>query len=421
MDIPSLWMTLLLLIGSCGFARADATDSRRTEDARRWFIAAGIAGGMGFWLQASIQLILVAGTLGALFLQSIFPDPADDDMPRLWRAWAGAGRLAAGLLPAIATAALVVFGGERFFLLSAPLLRRIHAQIGEFAPLLGFFKGTEATSLLYLFGLLPFVALGAFPLLRFRNVPVSAKNNLGLALVPALLAAILCLRHMRYAGLLGIALLSVAVAALLALDGAGFRRGKAAVLAALAIGCGIGLAMEFRLARNAWNHPLSQSLLRGQIIWRDIARELAELPGFPGSRVVCGFDEAPALQFYAGVATTGGFYWENAAGLRAATDFFSSLDDAAARRLLQDRGISWVVLDGRPQNVASWHFNRHGDVADAGVRASLAFRLATRTGVPPWLEQIPPSRIPLATQAAFLVYRVKPLLGPAPPPAEPTP
>jgi len=45
-------------------------------------------------------------------------------------------------------------------------------------------------------------------------------------------------------------------------------------------------------------------------------------------------------------------------------------------------------------------------VPDEEVRASLAFRLATRTRIPAWLKQVPFAEIPLTAQASFVVYRV---------------
>jgi asparagine N-glycosylation enzyme membrane subunit Stt3 len=462
-DVFSLWMPLLLLGGLDGL-RADASS------ARRWFVAAGVAGGLGLWLQASLQLIVVAAALAALFLRSVLAPvgaaPEEDEAARCWRAWAVAGALVslavylleyfpahlglrlevnhplyalawwgatesslqirrmrragrfstrrvavllAGLLPALLTAGLIARGGERFFLLSSPLLRRIHAQIGEFAPLLALFQGSARWSLLYLFGLLPFVALGGLPLLVSRRIPAPTKTGLGLAFASALLAAVLCLRHVRYASLLALALWAAAAAGLLALEAGAFsRRWKSAVLGALAVGCGLAGGVEFRQARAALEQPLAQTGLRSQIILRDVARELAGLPGFAGSRVLCGYDEAPALQAFADVATTGGLYWENLAGLRAATLVFSATDDAEARRVLAERGMGWIVLNGTPRSVAAWTFNRRGAVDEAAVRASLAFRLATRSGVPSWLEQIPFDRLPLATLGSFVVYRVIP-------------
>jgi len=475
-DVFSLWMPLLLLGGLEGLRAGRAS-------ARRWFLAAGIAGGIGLWLQASLQLILVAGALAALFLRAAGAPPAapgeEDETARCWRAWAVAGALVslgaylleyfpahlgwrlevnhplyalawwgateamlhvrrirrdkrlsaaraaallAGLLPAVLAAGLIRWGGERFFLLSSPLLQRIHAQIGEFAPLLALFQGSARWSLLYLFGLLPFVALGGLPLLLDRKLPAPTKTGLGVALASALLAAGLCLRHVRYASLLALALWAVAAAVLLALEAGAFpRRWKSAVLAALAAGCAIGIVVEFRQARAALERPLAQPVLRSQIILRDVARELAGLPGFAGSRVLCGYDEAPALHAFAGVATTGGLYWENLAGLRAATLVFSATGDAEARRLVAERGLAWIVLNGTPQSVAAWTFNRRGAVDEAAVRASLAFRLATRTRIPPWLEQVPFERLPLATLGSFVVYRVIPETAGPPDRAAPAP
>jgi len=103
-DIPALWMLLFLLFGVVGRSNSNGKDTLASERTRRtWFLASGIMGGVGLWLQASHQLILIAGTLSALFLWVLFSRPAlpsssnimgsDLPSPDLWRLWASSGAL----------------------------------------------------------------------------------------------------------------------------------------------------------------------------------------------------------------------------------------------------------------------------------------------------------------------------------------
>lgn len=468
-DLPALGMTLLLLMGGAGWTALHSSPGGLPvfRNARRWFIAAGIAGGCGLWFQASHQLILVAGSLASLLILVCFasrPSSFDSDPPavrfdpRLWRIWALAGAgtslaawlleyapfhlgwrlevnhplyalawwgstetvlaigrirrdghwnparlavIAAGLLPALAAFALMRLAPGHAFVLGSPLLQRIHAQIGEFTPMLALFQGADRLDLLYLFGFLPLLAIGAVTLAFSRRIPPSARALLWTALPALALAALLCLRHVRYAGLLSITLWNTAVALFLVLPAVPLRAIWHRLARGLLVaGCAIGLVGGIR----AVLAPAPE--LNSAIIYRDVALELAEYPGFAGSRVLCGFSEAPSLHAFAGVRSTGGLYWENLAGLRAATIAFSESSDERILELLRDRGIGWIVLDGRPQSVASWTFNRLGAVPDAEVRHSFAFRLAARSRVPAWLELVPFANLPLASRASFLVYRM---------------
>jgi hypothetical protein len=82
--------SVLLLSG----AAAAAPENEKAR--RRWFILAGIAGGLGLWVKVSVQLPVLWGIAGGGLLVPLLAPrgktPADGPAPLLpWRAWACAG------------------------------------------------------------------------------------------------------------------------------------------------------------------------------------------------------------------------------------------------------------------------------------------------------------------------------------------
>jgi hypothetical protein len=316
--------------------------------------------------------------------------------------------IAAGVLPAVATFLLLRYGPAEWFRVSSPFLQRIHEQIKEFQPLLGTLHGVQPLLLFLLFNSLPLIALIGAGLWAARKLPARERMGLQLVLFTLVPAFALCLRHARYSSLLAATLWGMAVAVFLAQPRWPLGRWPRILpLGLLAAGCVSNLLLTLSPLANPRQPFMPVDRWIPQMIQRDVARELATLPGFPKSRVLCGYNVAPALQAFADARTTGGLYWENEAGLRAAADFFAATNDEDALRVLRDRDVRWVVAETRPGTAQTWLYYRYGANPRVDLRSTLAHRLASATAVPNWLERVPPEQIPLASQALFQVYRVR--------------
>jgi hypothetical protein len=87
----ALAMASVLLLARAAVAAPEDGRARR-----RWFILAGIAGGLGLWVKVSVQLPVLWGIAGGGLLVPLLAPrghpPAGGPAPLLpWRAWAGAG------------------------------------------------------------------------------------------------------------------------------------------------------------------------------------------------------------------------------------------------------------------------------------------------------------------------------------------
>jgi hypothetical protein len=94
---------------------------------------------------------------------------------------------------------------------------------------------------------------------------------------------------------------------------------------------------------------------------------------------------APALAYFGGLPSTASLYWENGAGLYAATEFFETTDDAAARRIAAERGLTHIVLPPGGEAGVFFHGVRTGR-REAPPAGALASRLAAGE-LPPWIAR----------------------------------
>lgn len=115
----------------------------------------------------------------------------------------------------------------------------------------------------------------------------------------------------------------------------------------------------------------------------------------PGARVMADLDIAPALHYFGEASTVASYYWENLAGLHAATKFFAdSGDGESARRLAVERGLTHVAVQegNRWQNY--FYFIATGRIdSEAATKVFAARLVGNELTLPDWLETGPASQV----------------------------
>lgn len=146
-----------------------------------------------------------------------------------------------------------------------------------------------------------------------------------------------------------------------------------------------------------------------QPLYRDVAAVLRSSQP-EGEVVVLASPNASAgISYFGRFKSLGTLFWENAPGLRAAAEIFSSADEADARRRIQQRGVTHVVLMSTSNFLGEYFHLLHPtrDVADA--KRSFGYRLMANPADPPrWLQPIPFRRASELAQAGgeIALYKV---------------
>lgn len=367
------------------------------ESARRGFLASGLAGAAGLWVNAATQIPVLAGVgLGALLglwlARAEKIPPLDPRLLRAWGlagggasllfylleyfpshlgwrlevnhplhalAWAGAGDLLArlgerrkfsvGFIPgALAVAApllAVLLAPARTFVVADKFLWTLHVDyISEFSPLLARLQGVE--SLLVLVNVLPLVGLAAGWLLWRGRLAPALRAMLALSLMPAALLTLLALSQQRWLHVAAALWLGTLAAVALVTTTAGSFQWTAA----RRIGAGLFLALvllpyPLRAGLDALRAQtgLSRENIR-QFVLRDLAWWLRRRTGTDPVTVLSGPTATTELVYHGGFKGVATLYWENLAGLRALVDIYGAADPDRALELLRARGVTHLVL-----------------------------------------------------------------------------
>jgi hypothetical protein len=425
------------------------------ERARRDFIASGIAGAAGLWINAATLVPVLAGIgAGALLAQWLAraqkTPPVD---PRLWRvwglaggaasllfhlveyfpfhlgwrlevnhplyavAWAGAGDLLARFgarrkLPVIISAlavfvpvVAVLVAPGRVFVIADRLLWLLHMDyISEFTPLFARWPGFEA--LLVRINVLPLLGLVTVWLLLRGGLAPRARPLLALALPAAAIGTLLALSQQRWVHVAAALWLVVLVATAMGTAGGQFvwtrpRRAAAAFFLAL-----VFLPYPLHAGWDAIRNPagLSREHIR-QFAVRDLAFWLRRHTGADPVTILGGPTVTTELIHHGGFRGVGTLYWENQAGLRALVDIYGATDASRARELIRRHGITHLVL-------LPWgSFAEESARLARGVRASepaptgsffARDLVSPGHGLPDWLRPLP-YRLPEAEQFKNMV------------------
>ncbi len=437
--------------------------------ALRAFIASGVAGAAGLWVNAATQIPVLAG-LGAgalLALRLVRRDQAAWPPPGLWRtwglaggaaallfylieyfpahlgwrlevnhplhalAWMGAGDLLARVgerrwsagawissLALAAPALAVLLAPAQTFVVADKFLWTLHVDyISEYARLATRVDGWE--SLLVGVNVLPLVALPALWLVWRGGLSGIGRTALFLSLPPALLLSAMAWSQQRWLHVACALWLAVLVGLAALISRAPNwrwtlpRRLAAGVFLALVL-----LPYPLRAGLDFWRGQtgLSRENIR-QFALRDLAFWLRQHSGGGPVTVLAGPTTTTELVYHGGFRGVGTLYWENLAGLRALSEIYGATDPMRALTLIRQHGITHLVLPpwGAFADEAARlvHGLRAGETPPAGAFAREL--LSPEGRLPDWLRPLP-YRLPEAEQfkgALLLVFEVVPNQTPA--------
>lgn len=432
---------LLCLLGLT-FAQLGRSDF----SSRSWFIASGVAGGLGLWISAASMVpVLLAIGFGAVIAAWIARGNPRPVLPwRLWAvagavtsvlgyaieyapgdfgwrlevnhplfalAWLGAGELLArietaftarrpawsrrdlgfiafaiGAVAAVPVAMLA--GGVRVFALSDPFMQALHrAHIAEFQSLPHYFGG-RLLEPMFLAQWFPAVTVLVFATWLWRRLPdAGVRAQLTRSFVPSLALLALGFWQIRWWGLAYGAVFVLAAQGLALLGPTSVRpetRHFWRTLLLLALVPGV---IQAALAARHAAIPTERDVFH--LVERDVAHRLRLRAGTRPLVVASTPDATTALIYSANARGLGTMYWENAAGLRTAAALFAARSADEAHAIIRHTGVTHVLL-------YSWDEAEHDYVrlarglGPAGPLPSDTFATTLKSGVAPrWLRRLP--------------------------------
>ena len=470
-------LQILCAVGQVGFlTRGGLGWHRRRDPAGRWFVAAGLLGGMGIWFGATVGLVCTGLALTGMLLLFSLLSTSQIRQKRggvfdrgLWTAWGFAGgtvslflylleyfpgpmtmrlevnhplyalafvsagqfigrfgvwRAHTGPLPRTEVAALGVFaiglsalplalyiGPTSWHALKDPAMLRLHAFISEFQ------RADLLAPAAWLDWILEFgTSLLALPtaiwLIGLRGIRRSDWAGIWMGLFISL--GFLYMTHLqnRWTPFWVVFLFWLTIVVLVASwrrlrKDPGPRRiwkWACAVLLAQAVYSG---GQHIASLWPLYSGRVVLPLLTGSVYREQVARVLARERGTRPWRILTSDPSLTGILAYrAGIPSVVSYYWENTAGLYAATRFFA--DDANGRdahHLARERGWTHLVVMGTEKMAHDYFFIRHGYYDEAAISHTLGGRL--RQGIPvPWLVPDPAFR---ALEHAAWTFKGQPL------------
>lgn len=375
---------------------------REPERARRDFIAAGVVGAAGLWVNAATQIpVLVGIGLGAFLAHHVTSPERQKVDPSLWRVWGIAGGAAsllfytleyfpshlgwrlevnhplyalawmaagdwlarlggrasgqpwaksagdcavavAGFVALAAPLALVVLVPAKTFVVRDPFLWSLHVDyIREFAPLLSSWPGWEG--LLVRINLLPLCALLGLALPLSGQTPAAVRAQLMLGIPAAVIATLLALAQQRWLHVSSALWLAIVVILLAVTADDSWRRWRRIFGAAFVIGVVLPFPIRSLVDAFAPMRGLSPENVR-QFAVRDVAYWLQRRAGAQPAVVLSGPTATTELIYHGGFRGVGTLYWENLAGLRALVGIYGTSEPNRARELLRTHQVTHLVL-----------------------------------------------------------------------------
>lgn len=323
---------------------------------------------------------------GELLARFSTPRTPTQPTPAGTRAWNGilywAGVLA---LPAA-----LVWGPPEWHHMRDPVVRRLHEATSEHTGYIAFVGADWLRTFLLSFGWLPLgLPYAGWSLLRGR--PAGFRRDVLLFTGTAALALLLfMLAQSRWVPFFAAACLWLVVVqlsvgqALFGRDGPGqwILPGLVLLLIHFAF-CGWSQQAQTRAAGQP-RGPVPPWLLDA-VMQKEAARALADKQ--TPVRVLCDPDLTAALAYFGGAQGVASYFWENAAGIRAAAEALADMNDQAAARVFQERGLTRAIMPQEQGAGEKWLYLATGS-REAGNRAAstLAARLSSGSArLPAWL------------------------------------
>lgn len=382
-----------------------------TAPSRTWFIWAGVMSAAGLWISAATQLPVIAATgIGVVFTAWLLPRESKAELdPCVWRlwgfsaalaslgfylleyfpshmgwrlevnhpvyaaAWAAGGEIlyrlvrgikdrkspvrnartlavAAGLLlVALLPALLIVFGGERFFVISDKFLYALHDFfINEFQSVLDVSQQTGLHYALFAFSFT--VAAVVITCLALIGTKTSAVHRalIVFAAMPAMVMTALAFHQIRWSGAAAALTIPLVIVCFSALQDS---RAMAALWRRIIAWCLLALAASVAPA-SQWmrfvDHLESEIMVdKSQVpsvLTRDICQRIAAASGQNRPVILASPSSSTEVIYYGGAKGIGTLYWENLAGLQAGARIYSVKDEQSALSLIKKHGITHLVF-----------------------------------------------------------------------------
>jgi hypothetical protein len=435
----ALAMASVLLL-SCAAAAAQENEHAR----RRWFILAGIAGGLGLWVKASVELPVLWGIAGGGLLVPLLAPrgnaPANGPTPLLpWRAWACAGAattvlaslieyppselwtwelsyvhplqglawLGAGELLVQASAwlqyrtfsrspknlalvvviavpaALLTRHGADLFVLDSQSSHLTRLRGGIVAASLAAWMGTQGPSIWLWMTLAPLgVLLPAVWVLRCRQIARPTRAAVAITLGPVVVAlSLACAKLTWWQTLDALLLVTLAVAAPGISSQAIGPKARLGWISAVVVLLAPGLIYVLGRDRPSHRDVLSRAEVQ-DLILRDLAGWISQHSD-PGTVIVLSPPSASiALCYYGAFRGLGSVSDENKDGIRAAIGIMSARNAEVAKEIVNRRNITHIVL-------LSWDtfFDDFARAAEGRMEGTFIDKLKFTT-LPRWLRPL---------------------------------
>jgi len=308
----------------------------------------------------------------------------------LWREWV----IIAFVLGSVFVLPVAVWiGGAEWCGLLSPLMWRLHHFIDEFRPYCSAVGLNSGAIFVRDFGGYLMVALvGVFMTTR-RLLPSGVRAILVFTLVPCIILLSLMLWQYRWGSLFSVTLLT-ATAYILGPGRVVFtftspRWHIDRILVLLIICQAVWFVAEELIdARQAAVGPIPAEMGRAVIV-RDVAQELQKYANGRDVVVLGNPNDMPAFCYAGGFRTLGTFYWENVAGIRAAADILTATDPDISRVVMQQHGVTHIVLFTDRHYIGKLLNIRSGKRAHENLEQTFGSRLLTLTGRPfTWLRPL---------------------------------